>query len=128
MNNDEIYRKCRFCHYWADGKCVNEQNFKLDELEVHKFSEDGVLSEAITESIGDVKFSDFEQALRESKLSQKAVLELLQVLYDEWEDIKVNLVERIDECVSVVLNNFDLGEQVCVKISEPSEFSCSNFF
>ena len=122
------YNVCRWCKWFKDGKCINERNFEQKPFEFFPFYEDGVLSEAISEGFGSIKFKELEMALFESSLSKKKQTEILKVLYEEFEDLKVNFVERIDDSVSKALENFDFGEQKGIPIVDPSEFSCKHYF
>lgn len=122
------YKVCRWCKWFNNGMCTNERNFGFADFDFHPFYEDGVLSEAINEGFGSVKFKELEMTLFESSLSKKKQAEIMKVLYEEFEDLKVNFVEQIDDSVSKALENFDFGEQKGIPIVDPSEFSCKNFW
>jgi len=127
---DDMYKACRWCKWFKDGDCVNEKAFDMDnDIEFAKFTEEGHLSGAIEEGFGNVKFSSVEQKLLESKLSKKAQTEIMKILYEEFEGVKVNLIERIDESVSITLNNFDFSSDGGgVYIADPNEFYCKYFW
>ena len=114
MNNDELYRTCRWCK-WFDAKngvCTNERVFgELDDNVLYSFWEDGHLSETIREGFKDLKFNELETALIESKLSTKRVKEIMKVFNEELESAFANWTESIDDSVSTALNNYDFGGQ-----------------
>jgi hypothetical protein len=130
MNLNDMYKTCRWCKWFKDGACLNEQAFEAgDDFEFFKFAEEGALSEAIREGFKGFKFEKLEQALFESKLSKKRIKEIMAVFFAELElDAQLHWTEAIDEQVMTALNNFDFGFEDGVYIKDPSEFSCKYFW
>ena len=132
--NDDMYKTCLWCTWFQSGRCVNKNAFDINidmnnDIYFSKFTEEGHLSGAIEEGFGNIKFSSVEQKLLESKLSKKAQAEIMKTLYEELEDMKVHLIERIDESVSSALNNFDFSSDGGgVYIANPNEFYCKYFW
>jgi len=128
--NDDMYKTCRWCKWFKNGNCINEKAFDMEnDIEIAKFTEEGHLSGVIEEGFGNVKFSGVEQKLFESKLSKKVQAEIMKTLHEEFEGVKVNLIESIDESVSIALNNFDFsGDDEGVYIADPNEFYCKYFW
>ena len=118
---------CRWCKWFKDGCCINETAFDA-EIDLFDFSESGKLSEAINEGFGNIEFEEVEKLLA-SKVSKKTQAAVIKLLHEEFEVIKVNLVEGIDDSVSTALNsyiknNFYEG----VYIVDPNKFSCKFFW
>ena len=124
------YNTCRWCKWFKEGCCTNENAFSIDKsLDVYKFYEEGTLSEAIREGFKNYHFEKLEAALIESKLSKKKVKEILQVFEAELElDAQMDWTESIDASVSTALDNFDFGESDGVYIADPNECSCKYFW
>ena len=121
------YYTCRYCRWFKKGYCLNESAFEgADEFPLYKFTEDGKLSEAITEGFGNNTFSGVEKLLA-SKVSKKTCKEVVTLLYKELEEMKVNWIEGIDMSVSKALENFDFDHEG-VSIADPEEFSCKYFW
>ena len=121
------YNTCRWCKWFKDGCCINEQAFDA-EIDMSDFYESGTLSEAIQEGFGNIKFEQVEKLLA-SKVSKKTQAAVMKLLFEEFEGAKVNFVEGIDDSVSTVLNNFIKdGFFEGVYIKDPNEFSCKYFW
>jgi len=121
------YNVCRWCQSFKEGCCINEA-FAIDlSLDISPFIEDGKLSESIQEGFGSIKFSEVEKLLASTKTSKKLQAQVMKALHEEFESVKVSLVESIDKSVSTALQNFEFPETKGIWINEPSNFRCEHF-
>lgn len=68
---EDLYKNCRWCHWFKNGKCLHGRTFKSsNETDVRYYAEEGVISEAIKEGFTEREFSTLQRNL-ESELSKK---------------------------------------------------------
>ena len=125
---NELYHCCRWCKWYRDGCCVNDEVFhKDDTFEFYPFYEDGYLSAAIEEGFNVNIVSQLEQILMENNIAKGKLKHILDAFNEELETQKVNWIESIDESVSKALNNYDFVDYgVC--ITDPHTFYCKHYF
>ena len=132
---DEMYHCCRWCHYYDNGYCLNSnviENYKDYSSDyMYKVSEEGHLSEVLTESFHSVKKNGVTEnvvkKLRGYNLSEKKIKEVYDLLInsiDEWFDNEVKV--RLDSDVSRLYNNVGC-EIEGVVIQNPEEYCCKEF-
>lgn len=129
----DFYHVCRWCRWYDKQKCINPY---IREVEVggipviDYISEQGELAEIIKEGFTEVAFTEFEEKLRLTKLSQKAKKELLSSLGGDIENIKKEWEQSLDEALCNGLRNkveSHLQQEAGMTIKEPSEFYCKFF-
>ena len=118
---------CRWCRWFKDGCCVNEDAFDY-EIDLSGFSENGDLSAAVRRGFKDVEFKRVRKLLA-SKVSRKLQDDVRKLLIEEFDEMRAGIIEEIDGSVSSVLNNF-IKESFCegVYIKNPNEFLCDLFW
>jgi hypothetical protein len=121
-----MYHTCRYCRDFKDGRCLNSV-FEQDRMYFAPFYEDGALSEAIKEGIGEPKFKQLAAALYTSKLSAKTVEAIMKEFYEELEYVIVDMTIKIDDKVSAALESFDFGLDEGIQLNDHYEFFCKNF-
>ncbi len=131
----DIYKCCNWCKYY-DSKtkcCTSTRTFDTEEstLNVHQYIENGILSEVIEESINpyrQLNFGVVDDYLAESKLPRKRIKMVIEMIMDEIEKKKEDLICEIDENVSRSLINYNFGsEHSGVTILHPYDFCCKYF-
>ena len=134
---DDMYHCCRFCHYYENGKCFNQnmmENFCDSPSSVYKVAEEGRLSAVLEETFHSVKkntvVEEIVTLLRDYKLSEKRVKEVKDTLensIDQWFDFEVK--DKIDEEVSELYQDAveTMTEVDGVEISNPSEHYCKDW-
>lgn len=125
---DDLYKTCRWCHWYKNGKCLHGKTFRNgSETNIVYFAEEGVISEAIKEGFTDKAFSKLKSNL-ESKLSKKKAKEFMQAFFEELEAAQADWTESIDEAVTTALQNaIDEGTEEAAEIIDPTEFCCKYF-
>ena len=125
---DEVYHNCQWCKWFRSNQCLNDEVFEQrPKIALFPFWEEGHLSEAIQESFTPVKFKRLEQALLDSKLSQKRVKEIMQIVGGEIENAFNHWTQSIDDSVATALANYDFGGEDNVIIKNPNNFYCKFF-
>lgn len=122
---DDLYKNCRWCHWYIGGECVHDKTFKSVSTDIHHLSEDGIIEEAIIEGFSEQKFSELKSNL-ESLLSKKKANEVMLAFLEELEAIKNEWAISIDEAVTVAINNEIEGKEKC-KVVDPEDFYCKYF-
>lgn len=123
---EDLYKNCRWCHWFKDGKCLHDQTFKADTEDVVLMAaEEGVISEAVKEGFSERAFDKLKVNL-ESSLSKKKAKEFMQAFYEELEAAKQNWTETIDEAVTAALQN-EFNKNSEAVIIDPYEFYCKYF-
>ena len=98
---EDLYKNCRWCKHFQNGKCRNEETFNVDSdisMKVYQLFEDGHVHEAIQEAVGENKFVE-------------------------------DLIQSIEDAVNVLIcNNVDgIVENSAVEIADPENFYCKYF-
>jgi hypothetical protein len=126
----DLYHNCRYCKWYdfKSGMCGNDKVFgTANDIDFHPFYENGYLADAIREGFNELNLKSLKYALEDSRLSKKRIAEILKIITDELDDAVVNWTERIDDSVSIALNNFDFSKDDGVKIVNPTEFYCNHY-
>ena len=118
---------CLWCKWFKDGCCVNEDAFDY-EIDLSGFSENGILSDAIKKGFKEIEFKQVRKLLA-SKVSRKLQDDVRKLLIEEFDKMRVGVIEEIDGLVYSALNNF-IKESFCegVYIKNPNEFLCDLFW
>lgn len=128
---EDMYHTCRWCHYYQEGKCYNNQIQEIDNIAVYSVSESGKLGAVIEETIESVKktsFKELEYLLSDWGVSQKRIKEFgekfKECFNDYNTDLKEWLDEKVSECYQTELDgrNFD-----GLEISNPEEYYCKDW-
>lgn len=131
-SNDDWQKCCRWCHYYQNGMCYNNNVSVEETAPVYKVAEEGYLSETIEEFFEGVKLTEFhelEYQLREWKISEKRVEEfkkLFKECYDQW---VLNHKEELDEVIDRCYQNH-MSEQLDsdgVYINDPENYCCKDW-
>lgn len=122
---DDLYKNCRWCHWYKEGACLHERTFKGSTTDIEYLSEEGIVSESIKEGFSEQGFPKLKANL-ESSLSKKKAKEILQSFFEELESVKIDWTESIDESVTTALQNAADADGKA-EIIEPEEFFCKYF-
>lgn len=135
---DDMYRVCRWCKWYSDGKCFNEafSQAEAETLGVYQVAEDGRLSEVLEETLGSVKTTEIEREivskLEEFKLSNKRIQELILTFRKALEEfLAVDCKEGLDEAISKLYQEDAESRGKSsegIEISDPRTFYCKEFF
>ena len=127
--NDNWQHCCRWCRNYIDGICTNvdvqnsERNFQV--------AEEGMLSETLRETIGSVSllpFKELEYLLRDYKMSEKRIKEFNSKFQGCIEQYHAELVEHLDEDISILYQNFESdSKEDGLEIGDPERFVCNNW-
>ena len=126
---DDLYKSCRWCHWYKGGKCYNNKTFmNSNDTDIVYLSENGLISEAIREGFTENPFSNLRQNL-ESKLSKKKATEFMNDFYDELESAQLDWTEEIDESVTATIQNAINQDSYssASEIVDPDDFYCKYF-
>lgn len=122
---DDLYKNCRWCHWYIDGECVHDKTFESVSTDISYLSEDGIIEEAIIDAFSEQGFSELKSHL-ESLLSKKKANEVMQAFFEELKAVKDKWAISIDEAVTAAINNEIGGKEKC-KVVDPEDFYCKYF-
>lgn len=134
VDKDEWQKCCRWCHYYQNGKCMNESHLDMGEdLSVYKVAEEGYLDQTLEETLGSVKLEEFrelEYLLRDYKLSEKRIKEFLELFGKCWENfrqntLKTELEENVAKCYQNHVEKSSFDPNVIIK--DPENYCCKDW-
>ena len=134
VDKDEWQKCCRWCHYYQNGKCMNESHLDMGEdLSVYKVAEEGLLDQTLEETLGSVKLEEFrelEYLLRDYKLSEKRIKEFLELFGKCWENfrqntLKTELEENVAKCYQNHVEKSSFDPNVIIK--DPENCCCKDW-
>lgn len=118
-----MYKCCRWCNNFSDGKCRSNV-FKLDlSTNIESIYDDGLIEEALKESVEDIDFDYFMETCKKVKLPKAKTEALLEIIKDKF---KSHLEYEVSTVIKTVLDN-NLTGDIDVEISNEHEFVCSEF-
>lgn len=118
-----MYKCCRWCINFSDGKCRSDI-FTLDlSTNIESIYDDGLIEEALKESVGDIDFDYFIETCKKIKLSKAKIDALLEIIKDKF---KSHLEYEVSTVIKTVLDN-NLSGYLDVEISNEHEFVCNEF-
>lgn len=120
-----LYKNCRWCHWYENGKCLHPNTFKGSSADVRYLSEEGIVDEAIREGFTNQLFPELQHNL-ESSLSKKKAKAFMQAFYEELEAVKNDWVIGIDESVTAAIQN-EIDKNNSAEVVDPEEFYCKYF-
>ena len=129
--SDDWQKCCKYCHYFKNGSCTNQEGIYLDEEEpIYKVSEDGILDAVLVETLWNIKLKEFEQLeilLRGYKLSEKRIKEFKALFRTCWENFIIQTLKpQLERDVSSCYENNYRGN--CeVGIYNPEEYYCDKW-
>ena len=130
---------CFYCGHYRDGKCYcnndfepinGNNNMSPTKSLLVKFFEDGYADDIIRESLPDFEISE-EYLFDEMKVSEKRKEILKKRIYEYYEDdLKIDIINEIsDKLYTALLNRVDDDkENISIKIKNPFEFCCKNYY
>ena len=139
VSDDSWQKCCRWCHYYKNGKCMNQStsiSVEEDNLAVYKVSEEGYLDQTIEETLGSVKLEEFrelEYLLRDYNLSEKRIREFNNLFSKCWDNFRQNTLKtELEESVAKCYQNHTTKRSVEVEfegfyIEDPENFICKDW-
>ena len=129
--SDDWQKCCKYCHYFKNGSCTNQEGIYLDDEEpIYSVSEEGVLEDVIVETLGSVRLKEFEpleMLLRDYRLSEKRINEFKTLFKDCWEKfVDQTLTNKLENSVSYCYENYYSGNYE-FRISNPEEYCCDKW-
>lgn len=135
--NNDMYHRCRWCHYFSEGKCFNPNmmaNYAEAPSNIYLVSEEGRLSGVLEETFHSIRKNtvteEVVKLLRKYSLSEKRIKEVKDVLVqsiDQWFDFEVK--DKLDDEIGYLYDNAvqTMPEVDGVEISNPEEHYCAEF-
>ncbi|SFJ26811.1 hypothetical protein SAMN02910355_1885 [Terrisporobacter glycolicus] len=119
-----MYKCCRWCNNFSDGKCNSESFIDNVELNLDKMYEEGAIKETLKEQINieSLGLEYFYKLAKELKISNVKARKLA----NEFSKILESLIGDVEVAVVTTLENNLVGV-VKVGIKNEHEFVCSEF-
>lgn len=122
-----LYNTCRYCHFYNNGQCMHNDTMVTDTFRTYiHLDEDGLLSEAIEESLIDVPFKNLEDTINNGVKPKKLAKLVINIFYAEIERLKTIWGEELSNNIGTLLRHH-LGVDKPATIVDPNHFSCPNF-
>ena len=128
-------KNCLTCKYYYNRQCNNktlpiEPESNIEDITT-EFIEEGILSGALQESLTNkelkrIFLKDFiDRIIEKDYIKKNKVDKLLQDSYSD--DDEINIIEELDNIISIMLNRYFKNSISNIKITEPREFCCNNW-
>lgn len=119
-----MYKCCRWCNNFSDGKCNSESFIDDVELNLDKIYDEGTIKETLKEQINmeSLELESFYNLAKKLKISNVKAKELA----NEFSKILESLIGDVEVAVLTTLENNLIGV-VKVGIKNEHEFVCSEF-
>lgn len=122
-NDDDMYHTCRWCKHFINGEC---KEIVLEDDKIEQFIDGGEISEVVSESFGDIKFTRFQDFLKaNTRLSEKMVHEAMYRIHSDLDQAKIEWIEEIVMHLSIFFNN-NLKERYFIP-PDPNTFYCNRW-
>ena len=129
--SDSDWQKCcRWCSYYKNGRCTNEDSTSLDEIEF----DDIIIEVSFEKTLKDIplkQFRELEYLLRDFGVSEKRIKEFDSTFSECWksfsnETLKPELVDCVSMCYEDYLSHKDTS---CsgIYIEDPENFVCNKW-
>lgn len=121
-----MYKCCRWCNNFSDGKCFSKSVLSNTEIEITKLDEEGLIYEALREAYtvdSCLKLESVYEYAKELKISQIKAKKLIEYIIEQIKDNEI-LWSLNDSICNTLENNI---VPTSVIISNEHEFVCSEF-
>lgn len=134
---DKMYRCCRWCHHYQEGKCWRKgiafsdiESALLNAADMGEFSE--VIEETMMYPNDPVckVLQELKDLLKEWKVSSKRIEKFQEVFVETYEMYVQDMRTEIDEAILKKMNNIaaDSSEEFQgIEIESPEDFVCKYF-
>ena len=135
---DKMYRCCRWCHYYQEGKCWRKGvSFSDLESSLLNAADMGEFSEVIEETMMYPNdpickvLQGLKSLLSDWKISSKRIEKFQEVFIEEYEMFVQGMRTEIDESILRKMNNIVSSESSKefqgLEIENPEDFCCKYF-
>lgn len=121
-----MYKCCRWCNNFSDGKCFSKSVLSNTEIEITKLDEEGLIYEALREAYtvdSCLKLESVYEYAKELKISQIKAKKLIGYIIEQIKDNEI--LWSLNDSICNTLENNIVPTAVIVK--NEHEFVCSEF-
>ncbi|MCC3870253.1 hypothetical protein [Terrisporobacter mayombei] len=121
-----MYKCCRWCNNFSDGKCFSKSVLSNTEIEITKLDEEGLIYEALREAYtvdSCLKLESVYEYAKELKISQIKAKKLIEYIIEQIKDNEI--LWSLNDSICNTLENDIVPSAVIV--SNEHEFVCSEF-
>lgn len=120
-----MYKCCRWCNNFSDGKCFSRAVLSNTEIEVAKLNEEGLIYESLKESytLDNLNLEKVYEVSKELKISQPKAKKLIDCIIEQLKDNE--LLWKLNDSICTTLENNVVPTAVIV--TNEHDFVCSEF-
>ena len=120
-----MYKCCRWCNNFSNGKCFSKAVLSNTEIEVAKLDEEGLIYESLKESytLDNLNLDKVYGVAKELKISQIKAKQLIESIIEQLKDN--DLLWNLNDSICTTLENNVVPTAVIV--TNEHDFVCSEF-